>query len=121
MYIKDLIHEWFDTWEQGDFLSLPVSDDFTHTSPFGKIEGKAEYIKLVESNKDKFLGYKFVIHDTLYSTDHVCVRYTAVQGDFKLDVSEWYYIKDQLIQEIIAYYHVGEILEERKLQNNVSK
>jgi len=46
------------------------------------------------------------------------VRYTARQGkDFKLDVSEWYYRENDLIREIIAYYHIGEVREERKIEN----
>lgn len=69
----------------------------------------------MESNKDKFLGYHFLIHDEIYDDDKACVRYTATQGDFTLDESEWYYVKGDLIEEIIAHYHIGEIPEERKL------
>ncbi len=116
MTTKTLIKTWFATWEEGDFQSIPVSDDFRHTSPFGTIEGKTAYLELVEKNRDKFLGYKFVIHDALYGNDSACVRYTATQGAFKLDVSEWYYFRDNRISEIIAYYHIGEIREERQLE-----
>ena len=73
---------------------------------------------LVEENKDKFLGYTFEIHDGIYDNEKACVRYTVIQGEFKLDVSEWYYMKDNLIGEIIAYYHIGEISEERKLSSS---
>lgn len=115
MNLKNLVKNWFDNWEKGGFHNLPVSDNFKHTSPFGTINGKKQYLSLVEENKDKFLGYRFEIHDELYAGDRGCVRYTAVQGDFKLDVSEWYYAKDGLIEEIIAYYHIGEVREERQL------
>ena len=115
MDIKQLVKKWFQLWEGGDFTSLPVSENFKHTSPFGTISGKKEYILLVESNKDKFLGYSFKIHDAIYDDRKACVRYTAIQGDFSLDVSEWYYINDNLIDEIIAHYHIGEIRDERKL------
>ncbi len=116
MNSKALIKKWFSVWEKGDFHNIPVSDTFKHTSPFGTIKGKSVYLDLVESNKDKFLGYCFEIHDGIYGKDNACVRYTAKQGnDYKLDVSEWYYIKDNLIQEIIAYYHIGEIREGRQL------
>lgn len=115
--MKKLVKEWFDKWDNGDFLNLPVSENFRHTSPFGTIDGKDEYIKLVEENKDKFLGYRFDIHDEIYDNDKACIRYTAIQGDFNLDVSEWYYAKNNEIEEIIAYYHIGEIREDRKLSN----
>ncbi len=112
---QNLIKQWFQKWENGDFTNLPISDSFKHTSPFGTITGKAEYLQLVEANKDKFLGYGFTIHDELYDIDRACVRYTALQEDFKLEVSEWYFFKNNLIEEIVAYYHIGEIREDRQL------
>ncbi|MBL6445991.1 nuclear transport factor 2 family protein [Fulvivirga sp. 29W222] len=117
MDTKKLVKAWFDQWESGDFLRLPVTENFRHTSPFGTIYGKKAYFDLVEKNKDKFLGQHFDLHDGIYETNKACVRYTARQGDdFSLDVSEWYYFKNNLIEEIVAYYHIGEIREERKLQ-----
>jgi len=112
---KSLVKKWFNKWLEGDFHNLPVSENFEHTSPFGTISGKEKYINLVESNKDKFLGYHFDILDEIYDENKACVRYRAIQGEFKLDVSEWYYFNDDLIEKIVAYYHIGEILEDRKL------
>ena len=117
MELKTLVKEWFDKWREGDFLHLPVSENFKHTSPFGTIDGKKAYLSLVAANQEKFLGYHFEIHDEIYEKDKGCVRYTATQGDFKLDVSEWYFAKDNLIEEIVAYYHIGEVREDRKLEN----
>lgn len=113
---KLLVKNWFDKWEKGDFMNLPISDDFQHTSPYGTINGKTQYIRLVEVNKDKFLGHRFELHDEIYEKNRACVRYTAIQGDFTLDVSEWYFIEESLIKKIIAYYNIeGEISNERKL------
>lgn len=118
MEINYLVEEWFSKWENGDFHNLPITENFKHTSPFGTINGKLKYLQLVEENKDKFFGYKFQIHDRIYGKANACVRYTAIQDDFNLEVSEWYYIKDNLIEEIIAYYHIGEVRDERKLSNS---
>lgn len=116
MSTETLVKTWFEKWQNGDFLNLPVADNFQHTSPFGTIKGKDTYMRLVKDNKDKFLDYNFEIHDAMYGEKNACVRYTAVQGDFNLDVSEWYYVKGDLIEEIVAYYHIGEIREERQLK-----
>ncbi len=115
MSARALVEKWFEKWESGDFHELPITDNFSHTSPFGTTEGRDAYVQLVESNKDKFLGYRFKIHDAIYGDNNACVRYAAVQNDFRLDVSEWYYFKDDLIESIVAYYHIGEIREDRKL------
>lgn len=117
MKSSDLVKLWFEKWSQGDYLNLPLSENFLHTSPFGTIHGKIAYLNLVKENEDKFLGQTFQIHDEIYAGDKACVRYTARQGkNFVLDVSEWYSLKGNLIEEIIAYYHIGEIREERKIE-----
>ena len=109
--------KWFNDWAKGDFTQLPITADFSHTSPYGTIEGKEDYLRLVDANKDKFLGHKFVIHDAMYSEGKACIRYSALKEDFRLEVSEWHYIKNDLIYKIEAYYNIeGEISEERKLK-----
>ncbi|HMB63152.1 MAG TPA: nuclear transport factor 2 family protein [Eudoraea sp.] len=116
MEIKDLVRTWFRKWETGDFQNIPISENFRHTSPFGTIEGKKEYLKLVEANKDKFLGHRFVIHDEIYGQDKACVRYTAIHGDTSYEVSEWYFPERGLIGEIIAHFNIAtEIPANRKL------
>ena len=84
---------------------------FTHITefhtyqPYGTIHGKKQYIRLVEANKYKFLGHRLELHDEVYEKNKACVRYTAIQGDFRLDVSEWYFMGEDLIEEIVAYQY----------------
>lgn len=114
---EEQVTEWFEKWENGDFFNLPISENFCHTSPFGTIQGKKSYLDLVSQNKDKFLGYKFEILDKIFNKESASVRYIAKQGnDFTLNVSEWYYFNNGLIEKIIAYYHIGDIKEDRKLK-----
>lgn len=118
MELKDLVKIWFEKWDNGDYLNLPISENFKHSSPFGTIASKKSYLDLVKENEDKFLGQTFDIHDEIYEKDKGCVRYTAKQGkEFSLEVSEWYYAKNNLIEKIVAYYHIGEIRGERKIEN----
>ena len=116
MELKELVDKWYKVWDEGDFLNIPVTENFKHTSPYGTIAGKESYLNLVEANKDKFLGNRIVLHDELYEHDRACVRYTVSKGDFSMEVSEWFYKGEDQIREIIAYYNIeGEISEERKL------
>ena len=116
MKIRELVQSWFDKWESGDFPNLPIAEDFQHTSPYGVISGKDAYLDLVKANLDKFLGHQFMIHDQIFEDHRACIRYTALKEDFRLEVSEWHYEKNGLIQEIVAYYNIeGEISEARKL------
>lgn len=118
MKTKELVKSWFDTWERGDFHNLPVSEDFVHISPYGTIEGKSNYLELVEANEKQFLGHRFKILDGLYENNRACVRYLAIKQDFEMEVSEWYYLGEKSINKIVAYYNIeGEINEDRKLPN----
>lgn len=116
METEKLARLWFRKWETGEFLELPITDNFTHTSPYGTIEGKQAYLDLVQANRDKFLGHNFRIHDLICDAQKTCIRYTAIKADFRLEVTEWHYVQNGLINEIVAYYNIeGEISEERKL------
>jgi hypothetical protein len=113
---RDISMNWFKAWETGALSELPIHADFVHCSPYGMIQGKSNYLELVHSNKDKFLGHRFEIEDLLEGEDSTCIRYIAIQGDFKLEVTEWHYFLQNEIIRIVAYYNIpGEINEDRKL------
>ena len=117
MHTERIVKRWFQAWELGDYLDLPITEEFKHTSPYGVIEGNQVYLDLVEANKDKFLNHRFVIHDIICQDNVASVRYTAIQEDFQLEVSEWHWIEGDLIKEIVAYYNIpGEVREDRKLE-----
>ena len=116
MEAEKLVRKWFHQWENGSFEELPISENFSHMSPFGTIEGRQEYLNLVRKNRDKFLGYRFDIHEMLSDESRLCVRYTAIQGDFQLDVTEWHYIKGGAINHVHAYYHIGDVRDDRQLE-----
>ena len=118
MTTRQLVTSWYARWDEGDYKALPLSDDFQHTSPYGTIEGRKTYLDLVRANKDKFLGNEITILDELYESDRGCTRYSLVNPAFSMDVTEWFYIEDDRIRAILAYYNIeGEISESRKLQN----
>ena len=103
---KHIIEQWFSAWETGNFKEIPVTEDFTHTSPYGTIKGKQAYLELVANHTDKFLGHEFSIHDILCESQQACARYTAKKENFQLEVSEWYFFNNNLIETIIAYYNI---------------
>ena len=115
MGISALVDTWFECWRKGNYLDLPITEDFSHFSPFGTISGKQAYLDLVSANPDKFLGTTITLLDRLEGPGSACVRYHLQQDDFELQVSEWIYAKDGLIHSVHAYYHIGEIREDRSL------
>lgn len=117
MEIEALVKKWFECWRNGNYMDLPVAESFQHSSPFGTIDGKNAYFDLVRANPDKFLGTTITLLDELYRQNTACVRYLLQQEDLEMEVSEWIYAKGDKIEQIHAYYHIGEIREDRKLKN----
>lgn len=109
--ISHLVATWFGLWESGNFMELPLADDFSHTSPYGTIEGKDAYLKLAADNKEMFLGNTFEIHDHIFNDNTACVRYTMRSRTGTLQVTEWFYTRENLINRIVSYYNLA---EERK-------
>ena len=108
MNAKDLTEKWFEVWAAGDIENLPLTQNFKHTSPYGVIETKETYMKIVRQNKHLFLGNTYEIHDIIGLGNKACVRYTVHSPSHTLQVSEWIYSKNNLISEIVAYYNIQE-------------
>ena len=117
MTTQELVERWFDCWANGQLNDLPIAPHFQHTSPYGTINGKAAYMELVNTNRDKFLGNRFELHNALYEANSACVRYTMRSGDFVLPASEWFFVANGAIERIVSYYNIeGEVSETRKLK-----
>jgi len=108
MEIKELVQKWFEIWTSGGVQELPLTEDFTHISPYGTIESKAQYLRIVNNSKEMFLGNRFEIHDAVYDNDKACIRYTMYSRSGSLKVSEWIYAKEGLISKIVSYYNLQE-------------
>ncbi len=100
----DWVDVWFDTWERGDILNLPLSENFVHISPYGTIRGKSQYLKLVQANRDRFLGNRFIIHNRLGDGNPVCVRYTLESGNSAMEIAEWLFLSNSGIDKDSSYY-----------------
>ena len=48
MNSEQVVKKWFQSWENEDYLNLPITEDFKHTSPFDTFTTKKVYIKMVE-------------------------------------------------------------------------
>jgi hypothetical protein len=107
--LEDLVTTWFEKWSTGDYRSLPLAREFTHTSPYGTIEGREAYLSIVADNEEQFLGFEFQILDQLYDANKACVRYTARSGDHALEASEWFFGDGEKISSIISYYNIGDV------------
>ncbi|MBT8234927.1 MAG: nuclear transport factor 2 family protein [Bacteroidia bacterium] len=108
MTIQELVTAWFELWTTGNFEELPLAENFTHTSPYGIVNGRENYMNLARTNKEAFTGNTFDIHETLFDGNRGCIRYTMKSPTGTLEVSEWIHESNGMISKIIAYYNLQE-------------
>ena len=51
-------HTWLRAWATHDLSLLRLAPDFVHTSPFGRIEGAEEYLRIVEPMSRKSVDFR---------------------------------------------------------------
>ena len=101
---RKLVEDWFGAFEAKDVSMLGLAKDFVHSSPFGEIEGRESYLKLIEDNKEAFFANKIEVLDIIEDGEKLCARYT-VGGRPACD---FFYIEKGKIAKIYSYYHFGE-------------
>lgn len=104
-----IVEQWFECWRSGDTDNLPIADDFTHTSPFGTIEGKERYLEIVAKNKQDFLGNTLTVIKQINEGDNVCVQFEQSNKNTGLEmtVCEWYELEGNIIKSIRSFYNIG--------------
>ena len=107
--LHPIVAKWFDCWETGKVEDLPVTEDFSHTSPFGTIEPKSKYMDIVLKNKKDFLGNTLTVTKQIAEGNNVCVQFDQKNKNTGLEmtVCEWYVIEGDLIRNIRSFYNIG--------------
>lgn len=69
-----LARSWLRAWDTGDLSLLRLAPDFVHTSPFGRIEGAEEYLRIVEPMSRKSVQ-GIDVKDVLEGEDRAAITY----------------------------------------------
>ena len=103
------VASWFRCWETGELDELPISDNFSHSSPFGLIEGKQRYLEIVNKNRNDFLGNTLTVLKEINEANKVCVQFKQENNNTGLEmvVCEWYEIENNTILSIQSFYNIG--------------
>lgn len=108
--LHPVVNKWFECWRGGKLDTLPIAEDFTHTSPFGIIKGKNRYMEIVFKNKKDFLNNQLTVTKQICQDNQVCVQFEQKnnQTGLEMTVCEWYEIRGELISQIRSFYNIGD-------------
>lgn len=83
----DIARTWLRAWDTGDLGLLRLAPDFVHTSPFGRIEGAEEYMRIVIEGEGR-----------------AAITYELETPAGTVEACDWVYVENGLIQEVNGYY-----------------
>ncbi|MFG0257418.1 MAG: nuclear transport factor 2 family protein [Phycisphaerales bacterium JB043] len=100
---RHLAEQWLTCWLEQRPDDIPLADDFVHTSPFGRIEGREHYLEMTKpksAENTKALRILRVIAEgntaaIVYEIDTPTTTYEAC---------DWVFVEDGRIKEIKAYF-----------------
>ncbi len=99
----EIARTWLRAWDTGDLSLLKLTEDFVHTSPFGRIEGREEYMRIVEPmSKKSTVG--ITVRHVMEDGDQAVIAYELETKAGKVEVCEWVFVENGRIREINAYY-----------------
>lgn len=101
---RNVVDAWFDAFREKDISKLKLAEDFVHSSPFGEIKGRKEYLDIVRENEEAFFSPTLEIFDMIEDGDKFAVRYLVNKNP----ACDCIYVRDGQISKIYSYYHVGE-------------
>lgn len=98
-----LARAWISGWIEGRPYEIPLAPNFTHSSPFGVLEGRDRYMEfmkpVIENGSPPMEIVKVVGGD-----DEAAIWYTmAVQGE-AIACCDWVRVERDQIVEITSFY-----------------
>lgn len=98
-----LAKEWIQRWSEGAPDLIPLAEDFTHTSPFGRVQGRQKYLDWVKPLAAKNVTELKVIR-TLACGNEATIHFEMQTPNGLVPVCDWVVVEDGRIKAIHSFY-----------------
>ena len=98
-----LAKTWLELWNKGEPERLPLTEDFVHSSPFGKIQGRQNYLEWVIPLARKNVTRLAVIK-TLGNADEAVIQFEMHTPEGIVPVCDWITVEGDKITSIHSFY-----------------
>ena len=105
---RTLARLWIEVWDGGDPMTLPLARDFVHVSPFGRIEGRENYLDVVRPMAEANVA-ALRVEDVLAAGDQACVRFSMETPNGPVPCCDWVTVRDGEIASVRSYYDSREL------------
>lgn len=108
----ELARLWIQAWKDMDLERLRenLAEDFVHTSPFGRLEGRDDYLATVAPMARKSVA-ELTIKKVVASGDHAVIWFENRTHRGAVDTCDWVRVENDQIQEIRSFYDSAVVRE----------
>ena len=94
---------WIECWSEGTPDLIPLAENFTHTSPFGRVEGRKKYLDWVKPLAAKNVT-KLKILRTLANGNEAVIHFEMQTPLGAVGVCDWVVVANGQITGIHSFY-----------------
>ena len=105
---ETLARVWIERWNEGAPDLIPLAENFTHTSPFGRVEGRKTYLDWVKPLAAQNVTHLKILR-TVSSANEAAVHFEMQTPKGLVQVCDWVVVEDRQITEIHSFYDATEL------------
>ncbi len=100
---ETLARVWIERWNERAPDLIPLAENFTHTSPFGRVEGRQTYLDWVKPLAERNVTQLRILR-TLSSSNEAVIHFEMETPKGPIQVCDWVVVRDGQITEIHSFY-----------------
>ena len=105
---EDLARVWIERWNEGAPDLIPLAEDFTHTSPFGRVQGRQTYLDWVKPLAAQNVTELRIVR-TLAHGNAAAIHFEMQTPKGLVQVCDWVVVEDGRIKEIHSFYDATDL------------
>lgn len=99
----ELARAWIEAWNAGAPEGIPMTEGFTHTSPFGRIAGRETYLEWMQPMTGEG-AVPLRIHRIIGDGRDAVVHYEIQHSSGPVQACDWLVTDGDQISEIHSFY-----------------
>jgi hypothetical protein len=100
---ETLARTWIECWNQGTPDLIPLAEHFTHTSPYGRVEGRRTYLDWVKPLAKQNVTHLNILR-TLSNANEAVIHFEMQTPNGLIQVCDWVVVESGEIKEIHSFY-----------------
>ena len=105
---ESLARLWIECWNQSRPDDIPLAENFVHTSPFGRVEGREVYLEWVKPLAAQNVA-QLDIQRSMGTDDEAVVHFEMTTPTGVISVCDWVSVKDNEIVAVHSLYDASEL------------